>query len=144
MEGNPDSLGAADLRLLRREGVNRLSIGMQSANNDILKMIGRRHNYKQVELAVKAARDAGFDNISLDLIYGLPSQSKADWADTLAKAMALEVRGKYEIQMDKLQLQNGIDLVMKLLSRANKYIDETAPWVLARDEAKKARLATVM
>ena len=89
MEGNPDSLGAADLRLLRREGVNRLSIGMQSANNDILKMIGRRHNYKQVELAVKAARDAGFDNISLDLIYGLPSQSKADWADTLAKAMAL-------------------------------------------------------
>ena len=58
--------------------------------------------------------------------------------------MALEVRGKYEIQMDKLQLQNGIDLVMKLLSRANKYIDETAPWVLARDEAKKARLATVM
>jgi oxygen-independent coproporphyrinogen-3 oxidase len=54
-----------------------------------LKLIGRRHNWKQVDLAVKNARKAGFSNLSLDLIYGLPSQSKNDWADTLAKAMAL-------------------------------------------------------
>jgi len=74
----------------------------------------------------------------------LPAARQDDPIDDELKTMALEVRGKYEIQMDKLQLQNGIDLVMKLLSRANKYIDETAPWVLARDEAKKARLATVM
>ena len=58
---------------------------MQSANNDILKMIGRRHSYRQVEMAVENARTAGFDNISLDLIYGLPSQTRSDWADTLAK-----------------------------------------------------------
>jgi len=74
----------------------------------------------------------------------LPAARQDDPIDDELRTMALEVRGKYEIQMDKLQLQNGIDLVMKLLSRANKYIDETAPWVLARDEAKKARLATVM
>ena len=74
----------------------------------------------------------------------LPAARQDDPIDDELKTLALEVRGKYEIQMDKLQLQNGIDLVMKLLSRANKYIDETAPWVLARDEAKKARLATVM
>jgi putative oxygen-independent coproporphyrinogen III oxidase len=90
MEANPDSMKTAELKLLRKEGVNRLSIGVQSANNDILKLIGRRHNFKQAENAVKSARDAGFDNISLDLIYGLPSQSRADWADTLSKAIALK------------------------------------------------------
>ena len=62
---------------------------MQSANNDILKMIGRRHSFRQVEMTVKNARTAGFDNVSLDLIYGLPSQTRSDWADTLAKAIAL-------------------------------------------------------
>lgn len=90
MEANPDSMKLSDLKLLRRAGINRISMGVQSANNDILKMIGRRHTYKQAELAVKAAREAGFDNLSLDLIYGLPSQSKADWADTLSKAVSLK------------------------------------------------------
>ena len=89
VEANPDSMKRADLRQLRKAGVNRLSIGMQSANNDILKMIGRRHNFKQVELAMRDARAAGFDNISLDLIYGLPSQTRDEWADTLARAIAL-------------------------------------------------------
>jgi len=90
MEANPDSMKLPELKLLRKEGVNRLSIGVQSANNDILKMIGRRHNFKQAELAVKNARKAGFDNISVDLIYGLPSQSKSDWADTLTKIIELK------------------------------------------------------
>ena len=89
VEVNPDSVRLHDLRALRKAGFNRLSIGMQSANNDILKMIGRRHSYRQVEMAVENARTAGFDNISLDLIYGLPSQTRSDWADTLAKALAL-------------------------------------------------------
>lgn len=90
VEVNPDSIRRHDLVVLRSEGVNRLSIGAQSANDDILKLIGRRHNWKQVEQTVKNARDAGFENISLDLIYGLPSQSKEDWADTLNKALALK------------------------------------------------------
>ena len=89
VEVNPDSVRLHDLRALRKAGFNRLSIGMQSATNDILKMIGRRHSYRQVEMAVENARTAGFDNISLDLIYGLPSQTRSDWADTLAKALAL-------------------------------------------------------
>jgi len=89
VECNPDSMKLADLKMLNKEGVNRLSIGMQSANNEILKIIGRRHNFKQVEMAVQTARKAGFENISLDLIYGLPSQSKADWAETLTKAVDL-------------------------------------------------------
>ncbi|MBQ9045765.1 MAG: radical SAM family heme chaperone HemW [Oscillospiraceae bacterium] len=89
MEANPDSMRPKDLRLLRRAGVNRLSIGMQSANNDLLKLIGRRHNFKQVQMAVHAARAAGFDNVSLDLIYGLPSQTRSDWEETLMRALQL-------------------------------------------------------
>ena len=89
VEANPDSVTRADLRRLRHAGVNRLSLGMQSANNDILKMIGRRHNFQQVEMAMRSARMEGFDNVSLDLIYGLPSQSAGDWAETLSRALEL-------------------------------------------------------
>ena len=90
VECNPDSVRRSELRELRREGVNRLSIGAQSANDELLRLIGRRHNWRQVVLAVKRARQAGFRNISLDLIYGLPSQTRTDWADTLSKALALK------------------------------------------------------
>lgn len=89
VEANPDSANFKELEKLRKAGFNRVSLGVQSANNDILKLIGRRHNWKQVEMAVEAVRDAGFDNLSIDLIYGLPSQTRSDWADTLAKAIAL-------------------------------------------------------
>ena len=89
LEANPDSAIYKELAKLRREGFNRISLGVQSANNDLLKLIGRRHNWKQVENAVIAAREAGFDNLSCDLIYGLPSQTKADWADTLMRVMEL-------------------------------------------------------
>ena len=89
VECNPDSMNREDLKLLRREGVNRLSIGVQSANNDLLKIIGRRHNFRQAKDAFALARAAGFDNISLDLIYGLPSQTRSDWADSVAKIIEL-------------------------------------------------------
>ena len=70
-------------------GVNRVSLGAQSANDDILHLIGRRHNWRQVTDAVKLIRAEGFDNLNVDLIYGLPTQSRGDWADTLSKALAL-------------------------------------------------------
>jgi len=89
VEVNPDSISKRDLIMLRDEGVNRISIGAQSANDDILKLIGRRHNWAQVEQTVANARAAGFENISIDLIYGLPSQTRSDWADTVNKAAAL-------------------------------------------------------
>ena len=74
----------------------------------------------------------------------LPEDRAADGLDEELIAMAKALRGKYEAQMEKLQIQNGIDEVFKVLSRANKYIDETTPWVLARDEANRPRLASVM
>jgi oxygen-independent coproporphyrinogen-3 oxidase len=89
VECNPDTVRLGELRALRKAGVDRLSIGMQSANDDILRLIGRRHDFRQVERAVALARRAGFDNLSLDLIYGLPSQTPGDWADSLSRAIAL-------------------------------------------------------
>ncbi len=89
VEMNPDSVTAEDLRLLKSVGFNRISLGMQSADDDILRLIGRRHNFRQVENAVKLIRGEGFENLSLDLIYGLPSQTRNDWADTLSKALML-------------------------------------------------------
>jgi len=89
VEVNPDSISLDALKLLREEGVNRISIGVQATDNNMLKLISRRHNFQQVKNAVANARKAGFDNVSLDLIYGLPSQTKSDWAETLAKVIEL-------------------------------------------------------
>ena len=107
VECNPDTVRLGELRALRKAGVNRLSIGMQSANDDILRLIGRRHDFRQVEKAVAAARKAGFDNLSLDLIYGLPSQTPGDWADSLARAMALRPE---HISCYGLKLEEGTPL----------------------------------
>lgn len=89
VECNPDSMTRDELKLLRQEGVNRLSMGIQAADNDLLKIIGRRHNFKQAKDAFQLAREVGFDNISVDLIYGLPTQTKSDWADTVSRILEL-------------------------------------------------------
>lgn len=90
LEANPDSITYKDLLKLRKAGFNRLSLGAQCADDGLLKSIGRLHNFSQVEDAVANARKAGFDNVSLDLIYGLPSQTREAWADTLMRSVALK------------------------------------------------------
>ena len=90
LEANPDSAGDPEiLKSLRQAGFNRISLGMQSACAEELKEIGRIHTPEQVGIAVSAARSAGFDNLSLDLIYGLPRQTLARWKENLAAAVAL-------------------------------------------------------
>ena len=74
----------------------------------------------------------------------LPTEREADSLDDELKELARTSRDKYEQQMDKLQLHLALEEVFKLIQRANKYIDETAPWQLAKDESKKARLASVL
>ena len=74
---------------LRRAGFNRISMGVQSANDDMLRKLGRLHDFARAEQAVADARAAGFKNISIDLMYGLPSQTRDDWANTLNRAMML-------------------------------------------------------
>jgi len=91
LEANPDSAGdPAVLKRLRDAGFNRISLGMQSACAEELAEIGRIHTPEQVQAAVSAARAAGFDNLSLDLIYGLPRQTMERWAANLSAAVALE------------------------------------------------------
>ena len=90
-EANPDS--AQDwkvLRSLRRAGFNRISLGMQSACDEELKAIGRVHDVAQLHAAVEAARKAKIQNLSLDLIYGLPGQTMERWQENLTAAVALE------------------------------------------------------
>ncbi|MDR1194984.1 MAG: radical SAM family heme chaperone HemW [Endomicrobium sp.] len=86
-ELNPESTTEAKLKILKKAGVNRLSMGLQSVNNEMLKKIGRVHDFSMFERAYKAALNAGFDNFNLDLIYGLPQQSIADWENNLNKAV---------------------------------------------------------
>ena len=74
----------------------------------------------------------------------LPAAREDSDADCDLKKMVGALRGRYETEMEKFQFQNGLEEIFKVISRANKYIDETAPWVLAKDEAKKPRLARVL
>ena len=89
-EANPDSVAAWDLEELRSAGFNRISFGMQSAVDHVLAVLDRTHDPLRVPAAVQWARAAGFDEVSLDLIYGTPGESLADWETSLDAALACE------------------------------------------------------
>ena len=89
-EANPDSVTLPMLTHLRRAGFNRISIGVQSDLDEQLKALGRPHNYKQAQQAVSLARRAGFDNLSVDLMFGLPNQSREQWMETLRHVIDLK------------------------------------------------------
>ena len=88
-ECNPGTLTTPFAQALRKAGVNRLSIGAQARQARLLRLIGRIHDWEQVIASVEIARKAGFDNINLDLMFGLPSQTVADVRETLEAAIAL-------------------------------------------------------
>jgi putative oxygen-independent coproporphyrinogen III oxidase len=87
-EANPDSVTADSLRQLRDGGINRLSFGMQSAVPHVLATLDRTHDPANVARAVGWAREAGFEQVSLDLIYGTPGESLADWETSVDAALA--------------------------------------------------------
>ena len=89
-EANPDSVAAWDLEELRTAGFNRISFGMQSAVDHVLRTLDRTHDPMRVPAAVGWARQAGFDDVSLDLIYGTPGESLADWETSVESALACE------------------------------------------------------
>ncbi len=91
VECNPDSVDAAKLDAYRRAGVDRLSFGVQSMVPHVLASLGRTHDPANVERAVELARDAGFARLNVDLIYGTPAESPADWQRSLEGALALGV-----------------------------------------------------
>ncbi|MBR6748769.1 MAG: radical SAM family heme chaperone HemW [Clostridia bacterium] len=81
---------ASALSALRKAGFNRISLGVQSADDRELRMLSRRHSFADVEKTVRQAREAGFDNMSLDLIYALPDQTMDTWKNSLEALIALE------------------------------------------------------
>ena len=106
-EANPDSVDDKLLHRLHNEGFNRVSLGIQCADNGILKAIGRPHNFNQAVTAVEKIRKAGFSNLSVDLMYGLPGQDLNGWMETLDKVMNLNPE---HISCYGLRLEEGTPL----------------------------------
>ncbi|HUU44082.1 MAG TPA: radical SAM family heme chaperone HemW [Planctomycetota bacterium] len=91
VEANPGTLSVDKLRVLRAHGVNRLSLGAQSFDEGLLGILGRRHTARDVTESLDAARDEGFTNLSLDLIFAVPGETVDDWTRDLDRALACDV-----------------------------------------------------
>ena len=107
IEANPGTVSLTPLKLLRQQGFNRLSLGVQSFDDTVLTAVGRMHRADEAKNAFKQARQAGFDNIGLDLIYGLPKQTTASWQETLVQAVDLNPE---HISAYGLKLEGGTPL----------------------------------
>lgn len=90
-EINPNDITQDKLAMLKAQGVNRLSIGVQTFNNELLRKIGRKHTAEEAIAGIQLARDMGFDNLSMDLIFALPNQTLADFKQSLRQALALDL-----------------------------------------------------
>jgi oxygen-independent coproporphyrinogen-3 oxidase len=107
MEANPGTVTPETLAGYRALGVNRLSFGMQSAHPDDLRLLERQHDYLDVMQAVRWARQTGFQNLSLDLIFALPGQSLSRWKDTIQRALA---PGPDHLSLYNLTIEHGTPL----------------------------------
>jgi len=121
LEANPDDLTPAYLQALSKLPFNRLSIGIQTFNDETLKLLKRRHSSSQAIQAVKDARLAGFNNISIDLMYGLPGETEESWTNDLSQA--LELRAEH-ISAYHLTYEEGTTLYNMLLEKQVKEVSE--------------------
>lgn len=106
VEANPGSVSPRKAELLRSLGVNRISLGVQSWDDDLLNLLGREHNAAQAEASFCILREAGFTNVNIDLMFGLPGQTLAQWQATLEKTIAL---GPEHISTYCLTYEEGTD-----------------------------------
>lgn len=104
MEANPNTLTLEKLKAYKEIGINRLSIGIQSLNDEILKKIGRLHNSEEALGAIDRARKAGFENINADVMFNIPGQSVKDIKDTISKIIE---KGVKHISFYSLKLEDG-------------------------------------
>jgi oxygen-independent coproporphyrinogen-3 oxidase len=111
MECNPDTLTLQSLSEYREIGINRISMGMQSANSSVLKVLDRTHNPENVFKSIENARSAGFENISLDLIYGTPGESLEEWESTVNSALSY---GIDHLSAYALIIEDGTKLAAKI------------------------------
>ena len=91
-EANPESLSINKIKMLKEHGVNRISIGVQTTNDKILKMVNRNHSFEQVKTAIKSLKESGIDNINIDLILGLPHSSKRILKEDLNNILSLDIK----------------------------------------------------
>ncbi len=103
LEANPGDISPEYLRALRSMGINRLNIGIQSFDDKLLQFLGRRHSAVEAIAAIEAARQAGFENMGIDLIYGVHGRSIKSWKNTLQKAVSFspEHISCYQLSLDK-------------------------------------------
>ena len=123
IEANPGTIDKEKLLAARYSGINRISIGVQSFNDDELKLLGRLHSSDDAERAVLLARECGFRNIGVDLIYGIPGQEVSEWRKTLERAVSLRPE---HISVYELTAEDGTLLYEYLKS-------PTLPLVLAKE-----------
>lgn len=121
MEANPGTVMPASLRAYKSMGINRLSLGLQAWQDELLKSIGRIHSALDFINAYEWSRQAGFDNINVDLIFGLPQQTLDQWIDTLAAVVELKPE---HISCYDLQVEEGTPLYDMVRSGKIKLIDE--------------------
>lgn len=107
LEANPGTVSEADLVTLKKGGVNRISLGVQSFDDQELGVLGRCHSSSDAESTIKAAQNTGIENISLDLMYGLPGQSGESWRRSLDTALSLGLR---HLSLYQLTVEEGTPL----------------------------------
>ena len=121
IECNPGTVDFEKLRTLRDLGINRLSIGCQSADDNILKTLGRIHTFNEFTECFNLARQAGFENISVDLMFGLPGQTTEIWLDTQKRITALNPE---HISAYSLKIEEGTPFCAKYKSGELKVPDD--------------------
>ena len=120
-EANPDDLNINYLRALKNLGVNRLSIGLQSLNDDMLRFLRRRHTADDAISSVENADKCGFKNISADLIYGIPRLSEKMWQETLHKTLKLPIQ---HLSAYHLEIEENTLMYRQLKENKFQVIDE--------------------
>ena len=134
LEANPDSVDFKSLKALRRAGFNRISMGLQSACPAELEAVHRPHTVAQGDEAVAAARKAGFANLSLDLIYGLPAQTVSSWQNTVEHVLTLEPE---HLSCYGLKVEEGTPLAARVAAGEERLLSDDAQatlylWTVSR------------
>ena len=137
LEANPESVQPERLQTYRSAGVNRISMGVQSLDSDELFFLDRIHSAERAEAAFAEIRSAEFDNVNLDLIYGLPGQSLATWQSTLEQVLTWSGDGPDHISCYALTVEEGTPLAARVAAgrvvEANPdHVAELADWTAER------------
>lgn len=122
IEVNPDDINMSYLTDLRELGINRLSMGIQSFNNKILTFMNRRHNAAEALQAVELSKRSGFDNVSIDLIYGIPNMSLQEWESSIDTALGMGVQ---HISAYHLTFEPGTVFYKNLKKNILKEVDDS-------------------